>query len=180
MKGLGGMIKGEFGPRRSKREFALPPSAAPRVALDQHTKAIIELLQQDGRRPYAEIAEQLDLAPELVEQRVEELLNAEVIQIVAVTDPLQLGFGRQAMVGVNVEGPAKPVAQALALIEEVDYVVLTSGGFDILAEVVGRSDAHLLELISGRMRAIPGVTAIQTLLYLELQKQTYTWGVHET
>ena len=173
------MIKGEFGPRRSKQEFMLPRPIPPRVNLDPDTRAIIELLQQDGRRPYSEIAHQLGLEVGVVEHRVAGLLEAEVIQIVAVTDPLQLGFGRQAMVGVTVDGPAKAVALELARIEEVDYVVLTSGGFDILAEVVGRSDAHLLELISGRIRTIRGVTAIQTLLYLELQKQTYAWGVHE-
>ena len=173
------MIKGEFGQPRAKRQFTLPRPAPPRITLDPITRAIIELLQQDGRRPYSEIATEVGLTVEAVEHRVAGLLDDEVIQIVAVTDPLQMGFGRQAMVGVNVVGPAKPVAQALARIEEVDYVVLTSGGFDILAEVVGRSDAHLLELISGRMRAIPGIASIQTLLYLELQKQTYAWGVHE-
>ena len=172
------MIKGEFSAQR-RREFALPRPASPQMPLDPISKAIIELLQADGRRPYAEIADELGLPVEVVEHRVTHLLDDEVIQIVAVTDPLQLGFGRQAMVAFTVEGPAKPVAQALARIEEVDYVVLTSGGYDILAEVVGRSDAHLLELISGRMRAIPGVTSIKTLLYLELQKQTYAWGVHE-
>jgi Lrp/AsnC family transcriptional regulator for asnA, asnC and gidA len=102
-----------------------------------------------------------------------------VMQIVAVTDPLQLGFARQAMVGVIVEGDLKPVAEALAAVEEVDYVVITAGGFDILAEVVGQSDAHLLELVTSRIRPIPGVKSIHTFLYLELQKQTYSWGVHD-
>ncbi|MCW2827405.1 MAG: AsnC family transcriptional regulator, partial [Marmoricola sp.] len=143
------------------------------------SKAIIEHLQQDGRRSYATIAESVGLTEEAVQHRVNQLVDAGVMQIVAVTDPLQLGFARQAMVGVIVEGDLKPVAEALAAVEEVDYVVITAGGFDILAEVVGQSDAHLLELVTSRIRPIPGVKSIHTFLYLELQKQTYSWGVHD-
>jgi Lrp/AsnC family transcriptional regulator for asnA, asnC and gidA len=149
------------------------------MVIDSASKAIIEQLQQDGRRDYAVIGASLGLSELAVRQRVEQLTDAGVMQIVAVTDPLQLGFARQAMVGVIVDGELKAVAEALAAIEEVDYVVITAGGFDILAEVVGRSDAHLLELVTSRIRPIPGVVSIHTFLYLELQKQTYTWGVHD-
>ena len=136
-------------------------------------------MQQDGRRSYEAIGGSLGLSEEAVRSRVTQLIDAGVMQIVAVTDPLQLGFARQAMVGVIVEGELKPVAAAIAAIEEVDYVVITAGGFDILAEVVGQSDAHLLELVTARIRPIPGVVSIHTFLYLELQKQTYAWGVHD-
>jgi Lrp/AsnC family transcriptional regulator for asnA, asnC and gidA len=149
------------------------------MAIDPHSKAIIEHLQKDGRRSYAEIGEAVGLSEDAVHKRVAQLIEADVLQIVAVTDPLQLGFARQAMIGVIVEGPLKPVAEALAAIEEVDYVVITAGGFDILAEVVGENDAHLLELVTARIRPIPGVVSIHTFLYLELEKQTYGWGVHD-
>ena len=149
------------------------------MIIDAASKAIIELLQQDGRRSYEAIGAAVGLSETAVRHRVSQLIDAGVMQIVAVTDPLQLGFARQAMVGVIVEGELKPVAEALAAIEEVDYVVITAGGFDILAEVVGQSDAHLLELVTSRIRPIPGVVSIHTFLYLELQKQTYTWGVHD-
>ena len=148
-----------------------------RLPIDEVSKAIIEQLQQDGRRSYATIGESLGLSEEAVRHRVTQLIDAGVMQIVAVTDPLQLGFARQAMVGVIVEGDLKQVAEAVAAIEEVDYVVITAGGFDILAEVVGVSDAHLLELVTAQIKPISGITAIHTFLYLELQKQTYTWGV---
>jgi Lrp/AsnC family transcriptional regulator for asnA, asnC and gidA len=171
------VIKGEHGSVGDRREHR--PSLAPQMAIDPATKAIIEQLQQDGRRSYAEIGESVGLSEEAVRHRVTQLTDAGVMQIVAVTDPLQLGFARQALVGIIVEGEIKPVAEALAAIEEVDYVVITAGGFDILAEVVGRTDAHLLELVTSRIRPIPGVLTIHTFLYLELQKQTYTWGVHE-
>jgi len=148
------------------------------TTIDRVSKAIIEMLQVDGRRPFAEIATELQVSEESVRRRVTQLTEAGVIQITAVSDPLQLGFARQAMIGITVKGaPEKAVAEALAEISEVVYVVLTAGGFDILAEVVGVSDAHLLELVTSRIKPIPGVASIHTFLYLELQKQTYTWGV---
>jgi len=171
------VIKGELGGEGDRRQQQ-PPTAPPTV-LDPVSKAIIEQLQQDGRRSYATIGESVGRSEEAVRHRVAQLIDAGVMQIVAVTDPMQLGFARQAMIGVIVEGALKPVAEALAAIEEVDYVVITAGGFDILAEVVGQSDAHLLELVTSRIRPIPGVVSIHTFLYLELQKQTYSWGVHE-
>lgn len=171
------MIKGELGSEGERRQHR--PTTQARIVIDAASKAIIEQLQQDGRRSYAVIARSLGLSEEAVERRVTQLTDAGVMQIVAVTDPLQLGFARQAMVGVIVEGELKPVAEAIAAIEEVDYVVITAGGFDILAEVVGQSDAHLLEIVTARIRPIPGVVSIHTFLYLELQKQTYSWGVHD-
>lgn len=171
------MIKGELGSDDERREHR--PTNAPGTVIDPVSKAIIEHLQQDGRRSYATIAGSVGLTERAVERRVAQLVDAGVMQIVAVTDPLQLGFARQAMVGLVVEGDLKPVAQALAACEEIDYVVITAGGFDILAEVVGQSDAHLLELVTTRIRPIPGVVSIHTFLYLELQKQTYSWGVHD-
>jgi Lrp/AsnC family transcriptional regulator for asnA, asnC and gidA len=172
------VIKGELGGDAERRQHR--PIETPRMIIDAASKAIIELLQQDGRRSYEDIGAAVGLSGTAVRHRVSQLIDAGVMQIVAVTDPLQLGFARQAMVGVIVEGELKPVAEALAAIEEVDYVVITAGGFDILAEVVGQSDAHLLELVTSRIRPIPGVVSIHTFLYLELQKQTYSWGVHES
>ena len=99
------------------------------------------------------------------------------MQVVAVTDPLQLGFARQAMVGLKVTGPLETVADAVAEIAEVDYVVVTAGSYDLLVEVVCESDDHLLEVLSSRIRTIPGVVATETFMYLQLRKQTYSWGV---
>ena len=148
-----------------------------RQHLDDVSKAIIEQLQQDGRRSYAAIGKAVGLSEAAVRQRVQRLIEAGVMQIVAVTDPLQLGFARQAMVGVRVDGAIEPVADALAELEEVDYVVITAGVYDLLVEVVCESDEHLLELISGQIRGIPGVAGTETFMYLKLRKQTYSWGV---
>ena len=147
------------------------------VPLDDVSKAIIEQLQQDGRRSYASIGKVVGLSEAAVRQRVQRLVEGGVMQVVAVTDPLELGFARQAMVGVKVTGPLEPVADALSALDEVDYVVITAGSFDLLVEVVCESDDHLLDLLSHRIRAIENVVATETFMYLSLRKQTYSWGV---
>lgn len=148
-----------------------------RPHLDEVSKAIIEQLQQDGRRSYAAIGKVVGLSEAAVRQRVQRLQEAGVMQVVAVTDPLELGFARQAMIGVRVQGPLEPVADKLAALDEVDYVVVTAGTYDLLVEAVCESDEHLLELISKRIRTIDTVTSTETFMYLKLVKQTYSWGV---
>lgn len=144
--------------------------------LDNVSKAIIEQLQEDGRRSYAEIGKAVGLSEAAVRQRVQKLTEAGVMQVVAVTDPMQLGFYRQAMIGVRVKGDSRLVAQQLADIPAVDYVVLTAGSFDVLAEIVCENDDELIELLNERIRRIEGVQATETFVYLKLQKQFYNWG----
>ncbi len=144
--------------------------------LDDVSKAIIEQLQSDGRRSYAEIGKAVGLSEAAVRQRVQKLTDSGVMQIVAVTDPMQLGFYRQAMIGVRVEGDSTIVADRLAAIREVDYVVLTAGSFDLLAEVVVESDDELIALLNKEIRNIPGVQSTETFVYLRLKKQFYNWG----
>ena len=144
--------------------------------LDEVSKAIIEQLQQDGRRPYAAIAAAVGLSEAAVRQRVSRLISSGIVQIVAVTDPLQVGFSRQAMIGIRTEGDLDPVVARLSAMHEVDYVVITAGSFDILAEVVCEDDDHLLDLLNHRIRTIEGVRSTESFLYLKLSKQTYTWG----
>ena len=146
------------------------------VHLDDVSKAIIEQLQQDGRRAYAAIGKAVGLSEAAVRQRVQRLLDAGVMQIVAVTDPLQVGFNREALIGVTVEGDVVPVADAIADLPEVSYVVLTAGSFDVLCEVVCEDDDHLLDVINDRIRSISGVRSTQSFVYLKLRKQTYAWG----
>ena len=143
--------------------------------LDDVAKRIIEQLQEDGRRPYATIGKAVGLSEAAVRQRVQRLIDSGVMQIVAVTDPLQLGFPRQAMIGLRTDGDLEAVADRLAELVEVDYVVITAGSFDLLTEVVCRNDDHLLEILQ-RLRAVPGVLSTEAFVYLKLRKQTYTWG----
>ena len=153
-----------------------PRAAAKPLQLDAVSKAIIEQLQTDGRRSYAEIGKAVGLSEAAVRQRVQKLTESGVMQVVAVTDPMQLGFYRQAMIGIRVSGDTTLVAEALSALTAVDYVVLTAGSFDILAEVVCENDDDLIDLLNKQIRAIDGVQSTETFVYLKLFKQFYNWG----
>ena len=153
-----------------------PASTSADVRLDDVSKAIIEQLQEDGRQSYAAIAKAVGLSEAAVRQRVQRLLDQEVMQIVAVTDPLQVGFHRQAMIGIRVDGDLLPVGDALTAMSEVAYVVTTAGSL----RPPGRGR------LRGRRRAArpahpshphpPGVQTTETFVYLKLNKQHYNWG----
>ena len=146
------------------------------LALDDINKQIIEHLQRDGRMSYAALAKTIGLSEAAVRQRVQRLLDGGLMQIVAVTDPLTLGFARQAMVGLKVTGDLRAVADELAAIPEVDYVVICAGGYDLLVELVCTDDEHLLNLLNDKVRTVKGVAGADTFMYLKLAKQTYAWG----
>jgi Lrp/AsnC family transcriptional regulator, regulator for asnA, asnC and gidA len=146
------------------------------MVLDDVSKAIITQLQQDGRRPYASIGKAVGLSEAAVRQRVQRLVDGGVIQIVAVTDPLNVGFPRAAMIGIRCEGDIDLVADKLDSLPEIDYLVITAGQYDLLVEVVCEDDDHLLEVINKHIRSIPNVIHTETFVYLKLRKQIYTWG----
>ena len=133
-----------------------PPTPGANGILDEVNKAIVEELQQDGRRTYGSIAEAVGLSEAAVRQRVQKMRDAGVMQIVAVTDPLQVGFRSQAMVGIRADGDTRVVAERLAAVDDIDYVVLCTGSFDILVELVTEDEDTLLELLNGVIRKIPG------------------------
>jgi Lrp/AsnC family transcriptional regulator, regulator for asnA, asnC and gidA len=151
-------------------------STTPAIALDGLSKAIIEELQQDGRRSYAAIGKAVGLSEAAVRQRVQRLVDAGAMQIVAVTDPMQLGFARQALIGIRCTGDALAVAEQLSAVDAIDYVVLTAGSFDMIVEVVCENDDCLLDLLNNEIRAIPAVVSTESLVYLKLVKQQYNWG----
>ena len=144
--------------------------------LDDVSKSIIEELQADGRRSYSSIGKTVGLSEAAVRQRVQRLLDAGVMQIVAVTDPLQVGFARAAMIGISVTGNLDAAAEAIEKLPDVQYLVVCAGGFDILAEVVAEDDDHLLRILNDSIRSVPGVTRTETFVYLKLRKQIYSWG----
>ncbi|MEJ5254764.1 MAG: Lrp/AsnC family transcriptional regulator [Acidimicrobiales bacterium] len=147
-----------------------------RPVLDDIDKAIIRELQLDGRMAYAQLAPRVGLSQAAVRQRVQRLCEQGVMQVVAVTNPLMLGFELQALIGIHADGDLRPIAAALAEIPEVDYVVITAGRFDLLVEVVCRDNEELLALVNDVIRAIPGVRRTETSTYLHLEKQSYSWG----
>ena len=156
---------------RSNLELLSDPNA-----LDDIDRQIIGVLQRDGRRPYGAIAEVVGLSEAGVRRRVQRLRDSGVMQIVAITDPLQLGYGREALVGIRVHGDVRLVADKVAAIEEANYVVMTAGSFDIIAELIAVDDNALVHLLNDSIRSIPGVTEVETFVYLKLSKQTYAWG----
>ncbi len=143
--------------------------------LDEISMAIIAELQADGRRPYATIGKAVGLSETAVRQRVQRLVEAGVVQIVAVTDPHRVGLIRHAMIGIRAEGDLQRVADALAAMDEVVYVVITAGAFDILAEVLCADDQQLLGILNDRIRTLPGVVGTETFVYLKVRKQLSTY-----
>lgn len=150
--------------------------SVPKDFVDDTSRAIIEQLQEDGRRAYATIGKAVGLSEAAVRQRVQKLVDNGVVQIVAVTDPTQVGFARQAMIAIKVCGDVEAIAEQLAKIDEVDYLIVTAGSVDILAEIVANDDEHLLQLVNRRIRTIPGVVSTEAFMYLRLAKQIYNWG----
>jgi Lrp/AsnC family transcriptional regulator for asnA, asnC and gidA len=150
-------------------------SSAP-GGLDAIDRQIISQLQIDGRRAYGAIADEVGLSEAAVRRRVQRMRETGVMQIVAITDPLQLGYGREALIGIRVQGDVRLVADKIASIEEANYVVMTAGSFDIIAELIAVDDDALVHLLNDSIRSIPGVTEVETFLYLKLSKQTYAWG----
>jgi Lrp/AsnC family transcriptional regulator for asnA, asnC and gidA len=145
--------------------------------LDDTDRAIIEQLQSDGRIPYTRLGAAVGLSEAAARQRVQRLVDAGVMQVVAVTNPLSLGLRRMAMIGVRTEGPTDDIAKALQAMTDIDYLVVTAGSFDLMAEVVVEDDGTLLS-ITNRIRSVAGVVSTETFIYLDLVKQTFAWGAH--
>lgn len=146
------------------------------VVLDTIDKAVIRELQLDGRIPYAQLGPKVGLSQAAVRKRVQRLIDSGFMQVVAVTDPQRLGFTLQAMIGVRASGELRTIARELASVPEIDYVVITSGRFDLLLEVVCTDAAELLDLLDERIRGLDGVLSADVFTYLHLEKQTYSWG----
>ena len=145
--------------------------------LDPIDRAIIEQLQRDGRTPYTRLGAAVGLSEAAARHRVQRLLDAGVMQVVAVTNPLSIGYRRMAMIGVRTEGPSDAIADALQSMRDIDYLVVTAGSFDLMCEVVVGDDSDLLDL-TNRIRRVPGVVSTETFIYLDLVKQTFAWGAH--
>ncbi len=162
-------------PERAHRS----PSAADRLPdpVSPLDKRIIEHLQADGRRPFTQIAADLGVSEAAVRSRTNRLIERDILQVVGVTDPLKLGFHQMAMIGIRCESDKLiEVAEHLATMPEVDYVVITAGSYDLLIETVCEDNEALLVFLAERLRAIEGVRETETFVYLRLVKQTYQYG----
>ena len=143
--------------------------------LDEANRRIIEILQREGRCAFSAMGRELGLSETAVRTRVHRLMEAGVLDVVAVTNPLKLGFDVMALVGVQAQADLDRVAREVSAWRETSYVVLTSGSYDLLVEVVCEDNRHLLDLVQ-RMREIDGVKSTETFMYLDMVKMTYAWG----
>jgi Lrp/AsnC family transcriptional regulator for asnA, asnC and gidA len=153
------------------------PTPGRRPLLDDLDKSIIKCLQLDGRRPYAQIGRELKVPEATVRQRAERLISRGVVQIVGVTDPLAMGFQQPALIGLRVEpGRLDEIADRIGALEEVTYLVVTAGRFDLVCEVVCEDNDHLLRVLTERLAAIDGIRSTETLVELRFVKESYQWG----
>jgi Lrp/AsnC family transcriptional regulator for asnA, asnC and gidA len=144
--------------------------------LDGVDRAIISELQVDGRMSYAELGPRVGLSQAAARQRVNRLTERGVMQVVAVTDPLSLGLTTQAMVGITVTGDVRGVAATVAAMGESEYVLITTGRYDVLAELLCTDNDALLELVNDRIRVIDGVASTEVFSILKMEKLTFSWG----
>ena len=147
------------------------------VSLDDTDKAIIAELQADGRIAYSDLAPRIGLSPAATRQRVQRLLDAGVVNVVGVTDPLALGYPAMAMLGIQVDGDVVRIADAVAEIVGVIYVVLSSGSFDLLVEVIMEDTGTLLGIINDRIKTIDGVRRVESFVYFGIHTHRFGWGV---
>lgn len=148
-----------------------------RPVLDDLDKAIIKCLQLDGRRPYAQIGRQLKVPEATVRQRAERLIGRGVVQIVGVTDPLAMGFQQPALIGLKVDpGKLEQIAESIAKLDEVIYLIVTAGRYDMVCEVVCEDNEHLLRVLTESFARIKGIKSTETLVELRIVKESYQWG----
>ena len=144
------------------------------AVLDDVDRRLLLLLASDGRASYAALAPQVELSPPAVRLRVQRLIDLGVLQVVGVSDPSALGYPVQAMVAISTQGDVRSVADAIAEIPHVIYLVLTSGEHDLLAEVVCRTGAELLEVVNDGIRAVPGVISTRVWQYYGTHTHRFT------
>lgn len=142
--------------------------------LDDIDRFIIEAMRQDGRVAFAQIAQQLGVSPGMIRVRYNRLVDMGLIRIVAVTNPLRMGYTTMTMIGIRTEGNKMlEVAQKVAAFDEVIYLIVVSGRFDLMAEVVCRDHADLLRFITEKLYMVDGVRESETFVHLKIEKEVY-------
>jgi Lrp/AsnC family transcriptional regulator, regulator for asnA, asnC and gidA len=143
-------------------------------SLDKIDQFIIDALRQDGRVAFTQIAHQLQVSPGMIRVRYNRLVDLGILKVVAVTNPLRMGMTTMAMIGLRVDGTKLlEIAKQIAALDEVLYLVFTSGAYDIMTEVVCRDHAHLLQFLAGGLYQIEGVRESESFMYLKIVKEVY-------
>ena len=148
--------------------------------LDEKDRAIVSILQYDGRTPFTKIADELNIAEGSVRQRVRRLVDSGKLKIVGITEPEEMGWNEAGIIGITVQTDRiTEVAEAIAQLPEVSYLVQAAGEFDLFAEVYCRDRDHFVSFLNERLQKIPGVTRTQSFLILKMHKLSYRWGEAE-
>ena len=148
--------------------------SGPSNGLDEIDHQIIAILQQDGRVPFAQIAEQLNVSAGMIRLRYNRLAEMGVLRVVAITNPLRMGYQTMAMIGIKADGRnLLDIADKIAALDEVIYLIVVSGAYDILAEIVCRDQKHLLQFITERLYKIEGVRESESFMHLKIVKEVY-------
>jgi len=144
------------------------------VSLDEIDQRILDAMRKDGRTAFAQIAGKLKVSPGMIRQRYNRLVDMGVLKVVAISNPLQRGFKTMALVGIRTDGiKMLDVAEQVSKLKEVVYLVVVSGRFDIVAEVVCRDHEDLLKFITEKLYAIEGVRESETFMHLKIVKEIY-------
>lgn len=142
--------------------------------MDQMDLDIIAQLQRDGRKSYTDIAKELSVSEGTIRNRVSKLIADKAIQIVGEADPHMMGFNAPAIIGISVQPQLMDeVAERLTEIEEVSYLVLVSGEYDLIVEVTCRDREHLAHVLNEEIRKVPGVVKTQTFFILHAYKLSF-------
>ena len=142
--------------------------------LDETDIKIVEALRKDGRVAFAQIAEQLNVSPGMIRQRYNRLLEMGYLKVVAITNPSRLGIKTMAMIGIRTDGDKMlQVAEQIAALDEVIYIVVVSGRYDILAEVYCRDHADLLKFLTEKLAKIKGLRETESFIHLKIMKEVY-------
>jgi Lrp/AsnC family transcriptional regulator, regulator for asnA, asnC and gidA len=143
-------------------------------ALDDTDLKIIEALRKEGRVAFAQIAEQLEVSPGMIRQRYNRLVDQGFLKVVAITNPLRMGYKTMAMIGIRAEGSKLlAVAEKISKLDEVIYMIISSGRFDIFAEVICRDHEDLLRFITEKLSTIDGVRESESFMHLKIIKEVY-------
>lgn len=146
------------------------------IAIDDIDRELIRALQADGRASYSQLSKLVGLSDAATRQRVMRLLDEKVLDVVAVTDPVKLGLGFQALLGITLSCDVREIAAAVEQFDDAVYVVMSTGRFDLLVELVSKDNQSFLE-VSNSIRTMTGVAGVEVMSYLGITKQTYDWGV---
>jgi Lrp/AsnC family transcriptional regulator for asnA, asnC and gidA len=142
--------------------------------LDEIDHQIISILQQDGRVPFAQIAEELKVSAGMIRVRYNRLVEMGVLRVVAITNPLRMGYQTMALIGIKADGNhLLDIADQISALDEVIYLIVVSGAYDIIAEIVCRDQKHLLQFLTERLYKIEGVRESESFMHLKIVKEVY-------